>query len=169
MTTEPQAVSLAVQRATRESFTPSDDELTTWASAAVLKVAPEPGQWTFDLSIRIVDEAEGRELNARYRGKDSATNVLSFPSDLPPSVCEEMETRSGSRVLGDLLICAPVVNKEAVEQGKNGPSHWAHLVVHGVLHLFGHDHLESEQAETMEALETDILESLGIPDPYREQ
>lgn len=106
-------------------------------------------------------------MNARYRGKETATNVLSFPSDLPAAVSKEMAEGSGTRILGDLLICAPVVNREAREQGKTSAQHWAHLLVHGVLHLLGHDHLEKEQAEAMETLEINILGSLGIADPYR--
>jgi probable rRNA maturation factor len=111
------------------------------------------------VAIRIVDAAEGRELNRRYRGKDYATNVLSFPADPVPGV--------DLPLLGDLALCAPVVLREAPEQGKAPAHHWAHLTVHGVLHLLGHDHLVAADAERMEALETRILATLGIPDPYR--
>ena len=111
-----------------------------------------------ELAIRIVDADEGRALNRDYRGKDYATNVLSFPAELPPGVQLPL--------LGDLAICAPVVQREALEQGKRAKDHWAHLTVHGVLHLLGYDHIADDEAETMEALETRILAGLGIADPY---
>ncbi len=111
-----------------------------------------------ELSIRIVGAREGRALNRRYRGKDHATNVLSFPVELPRGV--------ESPLLGDLAICAPVVAREAREQGKLPRDHYAHLTVHGVLHLLGHDHQNDHEAARMEALETRILASLGIADPY---
>ena len=111
-----------------------------------------------ELSIRIVDTAEGRALNRDYRGKDYATNVLSFPAELPPGI--------DLPLIGDLAICAPVVLREAAEQSKLARDHWAHLTVHGVLHLLGHDHLEDAEAERMERLETRILAGLGIADPY---
>ena len=111
-----------------------------------------------ELSIRIVDIAEGRALNRDYRGKDYATNVLSFPAELPPGVSLPL--------IGDLAICAPVVAREAAEQGKDPRDHWAHMTVHGVLHLLGYDHIQDSEAEAMEALETRILAGLGIADPY---
>lgn len=111
-----------------------------------------------EVSIRIVDEDEGRALNLQWRARDHATNVLSFPADLPPEL--------GLPLLGDLVLCAPVVAREAREQGKPEPDHWAHLTVHGVLHLIGHDHLEPAEADVMEDLERTILARLGIRDPY---
>ncbi|HKK22196.1 MAG TPA: rRNA maturation RNase YbeY, partial [Pseudohaliea sp.] len=111
-----------------------------------------------ELTVRVVDEAEGRELNRRYRGKDYATNVLSFPADLPPGV--------DLPLLGDLVLCAPVVAREAAGQGKLEAHHWAHLTVHGVLHLLGEDHQGDAEAERMEAAERRILAGLGMPDPY---
>jgi probable rRNA maturation factor len=111
-----------------------------------------------ELSIRIVDTDEGRTLNREYRGKDYATNVLSFPVELPPGVTLPL--------IGDLAICAPVVAREAKEQGKVARDHWAHMTVHGVLHLLGYDHIDDDEAEAMEALETRILAKLGIADPY---
>ena len=111
-----------------------------------------------ELSIRIVDAREGRALNRRYRDRDYATNVLSFPVELPPGVA--------SPLLGDLAICAPVVAREAREQGKALRDHYAHLTVHGVLHLLGFDHQEDADAARMEKLETGILAKLGVPDPY---
>ena len=111
-----------------------------------------------ELSIRIVDIDEGQALNRDYRGKDYATNVLSFPAELPPGVKLPL--------IGDLAICAPVVQREAAEQGKLPRHHWAHLTIHGVLHLLGYDHIQDNDAERMEALETRILAGLGIADPY---
>ena len=107
-----------------------------------------------ELTIRLVDEAEGRELNHTWRQKDYATNVLSFPYETEPVV------------LGDLVICAPVVAREAGEQGKTLEAHFAHLVVHGMLHLQGYDHEAEADALVMEKLETDILRGLGYADPY---
>ena len=111
-----------------------------------------------DLAIRVVDAKEGQSLNRHYRGKDYATNVLSFPVDLPEGVDLPM--------LGDLVICAPVVAREAKEQGKPLASHYAHLTVHGVLHLLGLDHEDEREAEAMEQIEREILSALGYPDPY---
>ncbi len=111
-----------------------------------------------ELSIRLVDAEEGRELNHRYRGRDYATNVLSFPVELPAGV--------SSPLLGDIVLCAPVIAREAQEQGKSGRDHFAHLTVHGVLHLLGHDHGESAAALAMEALEIRALATLKIKNPY---
>ena len=111
-----------------------------------------------DLAIRIVDTKEGRSLNRHYRGKDYATNVLSFPAELPEGV--------NLPLLGDLVICAPVVAREAAEQGKSLAAHYAHLTVHGVLHLLGLDHEDEREAEAMERFEREILADLGLPDPY---
>jgi probable rRNA maturation factor len=113
---------------------------------------------TSSLAIRVVDAAESQELNRTYRDKDKPTNVLSFPFDLPPEI-EETH-------LGDLAICAEVVAEEAQEQGKPLAAHWAHMVVHGVLHLRGFDHIEDVDADVMEERERVILDSLGISDPY---
>ena len=111
-----------------------------------------------ELAIRIVGLEEGQALNRDYRGKDYPTNVLSFPAELPPGVALPL--------IGDLAICAPVVAREAAEQGKKPAQHWAHMTVHGVLHLLGFDHMEDADAERMESLEKRILASLGIADPY---
>lgn len=112
-----------------------------------------------ELSIRLVGAEEGRHLNHQYRGRDYATNVLSFPAELPPGVRLPL--------IGDLIVCAPVVAREAAEQGKAARDHYAHLTVHGVLHLLGYDHEHDADAERMEALETRVLAGLGIADPYR--
>ena len=108
-------------------------------------------------TIRIVDEAESQELNRRYRGKDKSTNVLSFPYD---------GDMLDVPILGDIVICGPVVAMEAQQQGKEPRAHWAHLVVHGCLHLLGYDHVQESEAEVMEACERKILAGMGFPDPY---
>lgn len=113
-----------------------------------------------ELSIRIVDGDEGRALNKQYRDKDYATNVLSFAAELPAGI--------DLPLLGDLAICAPVVRREAARQGKRPHDHWAHMTVHGVLHLLGFDHIIDAEAERMEALERRILAGLDISDPYAE-
>jgi probable rRNA maturation factor len=127
-----------------------------WAAAAV-----EGRIRRADLAIRIVDTKEACSLNRHYRGKDYATNVLSFPADLPP----EMNVP----LLGDLVICAPVVAKEAAEQGKSLAAHYAHLTIHGVLHLLGLDHEDEREAEAMELIERELLADLGYADPYAER
>ncbi|OSM96375.1 MULTISPECIES: rRNA maturation RNase YbeY [Lonsdalea] len=111
-----------------------------------------------EVTIRIVDEAESHQLNQTYRGKDKPTNVLSFPFEAPPEV--ELP------LLGDLIICRQVVEQEAVEQEKTQEEHWAHMVVHGCLHLLGYDHIEDSEAEEMESLETEIMQGMGYADPY---
>ena len=112
-----------------------------------------------ELTIRLVDDTEGRELNHTWRQKDYATNVLSFPADVPDELLD-------IPLLGDLVICVAVVEREAKEQGKALEAHWAHLVMHGCLHLLGYDHIDDEEAEEMEALERTLLAELGHPDPY---
>ena len=109
-----------------------------------------------------VDEAEAQRYNREYRNRDYATNVLSFPAELPEGLPEEFR----QSLLGDLLICAPVVTREAREQQRPEVDHWAHLTVHGLLHLLGYDHEQPGDAVVMESLETEILQKLGISDPY---
>lgn len=135
---------------------PSPASFRRWAEAAL---AGARRRRAAELSIRIVGAREGRTLNRTYRDKDYATNVLSFPTDLPPGVRLPL--------LGDIAICAPVVRREAAEQDKPVAHHWAHLTVHGVLHLLGYDHIEEAEAEKMETLETRVLKGLGIPNPYQ--
>jgi probable rRNA maturation factor len=148
---------LEVQTATSHAGIPGADRFQCWVEAAL---AGKDGRFT--LAIRIVDEKEAREHNRDYRGKDYATNVLSFPAELPQGL------PSGIRLsqLGDVLICAPVVAREAAEQGRPEAEHWAHLTIHGVLHLLGYDHEKPDEARRMESLETEILAKLGISDPY---
>lgn len=145
---------LELQRASQAGDLPADDAFRHWAEAAL-----EENEEA-ELVIRLVDEAESQQLNRDYRGRDRPTNVLSFAFEPPPGV--------PSAHLGDLVICAPVVAREARQQRKPLLNHWAHMVVHGILHLRGFDHQVSAEAERMEARERRILAGLGIPDPYRE-
>lgn len=144
---------LSYQRATTFPVPPRQVVL-RWARAALLA-------GTMRVTVRFVDEAEGRALNRDYRGKDYATNVLSFPYEVP------VGAEAGER-MGDLVICAPVVHREAAEQGKALEAHCAHLIVHGMLHLQGFDHKRDDEADVMEAKEREILARLGFPDPYAE-
>ena len=132
---------------------PTEEQIAQWATAAV---QPEGGE--VEMTVRIVDEAESHELNLTYRGKDRPTNVLSFPFECPDEVALPL--------LGDLVICRQVVEREAAEQEKPLMAHWAHMVVHGSLHLLGYDHIEDDEAEEMESLETQIMQGLGFDDPY---
>ncbi|MBL0523534.1 rRNA maturation RNase YbeY [Aeromonas dhakensis] len=132
---------------------PSETQLQGWLDGTILGFQQEA-----EVTVRIVDEAESNELNLTYRGKDKPTNVLSFPFEAPPGL--ELP------LLGDLVICRQVVEHEAIEQGKPLMAHWAHMVVHGSLHLLGYDHIEDDEAEEMEALERDIMQELGFADPY---
>ncbi|MNY07580.1 Endoribonuclease YbeY [compost metagenome] len=147
-------VELDLQLATAAANLPSEAQLRQWCELA-LRQRSAPSE----LTIRIVDEAEGRELNLTWRGKDYATNVLSFPADIPEGLLD-------IPLLGDLVICAQVVAREAGEQGKSLDAHWAHLTLHGCLHLLGYDHIDDDEAEEMEALERQLLAELGYPDPY---
>lgn len=137
---------ISVQFASTHHNSPSKQQFAKWAKAA-LNVDTE-------VAIRIVDEQEGRELNSMYRGKDYATNVLTFPLTEEP------------HLMGDIIICAPVVESEAQFQQKSLEAHYAHLTVHGILHLHGYDHEMEAQAELMESLEISILAKLGYANPY---
>jgi probable rRNA maturation factor len=112
------------------------------------------------IALRLVDAGEGQRLNAQFRQRDYATNVLSFPAELRPA-------RNAPEILGDIAICAPVVLREALEQGKPARAHFAHMTIHGVLHLLGHDHVDERDARAMEALERRLLASIGVADPYQ--
>ncbi len=142
----PARLSLSVQYAVREASLPTRAEVRKWVRAS------RPG--AAEVTVRFVDAEEGRALNARYRGKNHATNVLTFPYAREPALS------------GDLVLCLPVVLREAAEQGKTASAHFAHLVVHGMLHLQGYDHETGAEARIMERMERDILDRLGYPDPY---
>ena len=148
---------LEVQRATTLASVPDDDQFQLWVDAALAGKSDQ-----FSLTIRIVDEPEAQRFNRDYRNKDYATNVLSFPAELPEGLPAEVRQSQP----GDLLICAPVVAREATEQHRPETDHWAHLTIHGVLHLLGYDHEQADEVIVMESLETEILAGLGISDPY---
>lgn len=139
-------ISITTQYASQQTNLPTQNQFRKWAKAAI-RVDTE-------VTIRLVDEAEGRALNKTYRGKDYATNVLTFPLTEEP------------HLMGDIIICAPVVAAEALAQNKPLEAHYAHLTVHGILHLHGYDHEIEAQAELMESLETAIVSKLGYANPY---
>ncbi|NCA70926.1 MAG: rRNA maturation RNase YbeY [Sphingobacteriia bacterium] len=151
---------LDLQIATQRPDLPTPTDFERWAEVA-LRGRRERAA----LTIRVVDEAEGADLNGTYRGRVGATNVLSFPFELPPGLDHSDPIAD---LLGDLVICAEVVEREAREQAKTADAHWAHMVVHGVLHLLGHDHLTESDAAAMERLESLILGELGFPSPYED-
>ena len=142
-----------VQYAVSADGIPGAESIRHWAVRAL-----PAGQESAELSVRVVDEAEITALNRQYRGKDGPTNVLSVPYEAIPGI--------DSKLLGDVVICAPVVAGEAIAQGKPLAAHWAHMVIHGVLHLLGHDHHREDDAERMESIEIGLLGELGFPDPY---
>lgn len=154
-------INVDIQRATVAAFVPMDEEM----QQSIAVAATESGRDVRgDISVRIVDEAEMTELNHRYRGKQRSTNVLAFPAELGdlPGL-----PASDAGLLGDLVICAPVVAREAAEQGKPEAVHWAHMVVHGMLHLLGYDHETDAEAKEMESLEIAALARLGVENPYK--
>lgn len=157
MTKGPIRLDIAVGYAIPRKGLPSAVSFRRWATAVLAGRIREA-----DLAIRLVGSKEGRALNRHYRGKDYATNVLSFPAELP----EGLPPGVRMPLLGDLVICAQVVAREAREQGKPLNAHYAHLTVHGVLHLLGWDHEDSREADAMEQLEREILAGLGLDDPY---
>ncbi|UAW99190.1 rRNA maturation RNase YbeY [Halopseudomonas nanhaiensis] len=146
------AIEVDIQRASEAADQPDDESFIRWAGLAL---RDRPGH---ELTIRLVDEDESRTLNREYRDRDYPTNVLSFPADLPPEL--------NIPLLGDLVVCVQVVQREALEQRKSAESHWAHMVIHGCLHLLGHDHIDDAQAEEMEEIERQLMAELGFPDPY---
>jgi probable rRNA maturation factor len=155
-------VTVDLQVASTSPDVPDEQQLHDWAKSALLAASGSTAG-SFELSVRLVDEDEGRKLNLQYRQQDNSTNVLSFPFDSPAGLPENTVT-----TLGDLVVCVPVVEREAGEQNKAAVDHWAHMVIHGTLHLLGYDHESEAQATAMEALEINILRDFGIENPYRE-
>ena len=141
-------------------WAPTAAQIRTWASAALGRRAAGA-----ELAVRVVKPAESKRLNARYRGRDNATNVLSFP--VPELPARAAAPRRAPRLLGDLVICASVVRAEARQQRKTIKAHWAHLVIHGALHLLGYDHEQDDEARRMERREVAVLKRFGITNPYR--
>lgn len=140
----------------KDSDLPSENDLKQWLSA-VLKSQLDNHK---EITLRFVSEEESKQLNSQYRDKNTPTNVLSFPFESPPEL--------NLPLLGDLVICKPVIEREALEQGKALLHHYAHMVIHGCLHLYGYDHIKDAEAEVMETLEIDLLSHLNIDDPYQE-
>lgn len=147
---------LDIQIATEMTELPDSGQFQQWVDAAL-----GDSETDNEIVIRVVDEEESAQLNLQYRHKSGPTNVLSFPFEAPPGM--ELE------LLGDLVVCAPVVAREAKQQQKKLLDHWAHIIVHGVLHLLGYDHIEEADAERMESLEINILQQLNIRNPYLEE
>lgn len=150
-------ITLDLQIAVEDTSTlPSTEQFQLWVDSALSHTNK-----SWELTIRIVENKESQQLNNEYRGKNKPTNVLSFPFEVPDGI--------DLPLLGDLVISAQVVAEEAMEQSKQTSSHWAHMVIHGCLHLLGYDHIEDDEAEEMEALEIELLAKLNINNPYLEQ
>jgi len=152
---------LDLQLACADAALPTLERFDAWARAAIGAARPVAA-----LTIRLVESEESQALNRDYRGIDRPTNVLSFPFEVPPGIDPEDPVQA---LLGDLVICPAVVRREAREQGKDETAHWAHMVVHGILHLLDYDHITEAGASEMEALETRILGGLGFPPPYDDE
>lgn len=148
---------LLIQNLQEDCSVPTDELMQKWAGQALDK------DDDVQVSLRIVDLEESQQLNHEYREKDKPTNVLSFPMELPEELIKEMDVS----LLGDLVICAQVVVEEAAQQEKTNDAHWAHMLVHGMLHLQGYDHIEDDDAEQMELKEIEILNKLGFDNPYQ--
>lgn len=150
-------VTVELSDGSSDCWTPNRDDLEQWSQIALQCARFEQDA---ELSLRFVDEAEGKQLNLDYRGKDYATNVLSFPMQMP------VATDDTRHILGDIVICPAVVKSEADKQDKELRNHWAHLIIHGTLHLLGYEHQDDANAEIMEGLEIKALQMLGLPNPY---
>jgi probable rRNA maturation factor len=146
---------IEIQTVHQASNLPDEQQIQGWVDAALQNHPSDT-----EIVVRIVDEQESAELNQQYRHKSGPTNILSFPVELPEGI--ELD------LLGDLVICAPVLEKEALEQQKVLADHWAHIIIHGVLHLLGYDHIEDDEAEVMESKEISILNTLQIANPYQQ-
>ena len=147
-------VTVDLQVASEHAFIPSETKMHCWVNTVTVLHKKN----NMEVSIRVIDEKESAMLNHTWRGKKGATNVLSFPAELPEDI--------PLALLGDLAICAPLIEQEAVAQHKTREAHWAHIVIHGTLHLLGYDHIKESDAIEMETLESHIMYKLGYPDPY---
>jgi len=147
------SIEVDIQYATDWPDLPNEDQLKLWVETALENVKKNA-----ELTIRIVDEDEGKQLNEQWQKSQGPTNVLSFTYEGEPNIAPDL--------LGDIVICAPVVSREAKEQNKNNHAHWAHMVIHGVLHLSGFDHIKPQDADCMENLEIKLLEKLNYNNPY---
>ena len=150
------SITLDCQRVVSYDWLPSDEQLERWVHVAIHNERPDG-----EVTVRITDRQESQQLNHEYRGKDKPTNVLSFPFEAPAPIQLPL--------LGDLVICAPVVEQEAKEQHKELEAHWAHMVIHGCLHLLGYDHIDDAEAEAMEQLEIALMLELGYNNPYESE
>lgn len=148
---------ITIQYAADKKLAPAKALIATWAEQALAGNTDKT-----DVTIRIVDSQEMAALNTTFRHKQGPTNVLSFPAALPEGISEEFP------MLGDIIICAEVVNREADEQHKSPQSHWAHMVIHGIFHLLGYDHVKDDEAEAMEKMEINVMRKLGFANPYED-
>jgi len=159
-------VFLNIDQSVDSLYVPAEAQLTAWIEHAI-KGAPGIDDSThYEVSLSIVDEAAIQTLNRNYRSKDKPTNVLSFPSGMP--VLHGEDDGAAQQALGDIIVCQPIIAAEAAAQNKPIEHHWAHMMVHSVLHLVGHDHVQSDEADAMEALEVQLLDALAIPNPYQQ-
>jgi len=160
-------IEVELQNTNNFSTVPNKSALQNWSNAALQKT---DSSGSMSLVIRVVNEEEGIALNLAYRDKNSATNILSFPYEVPEYATDipELEEEYARAYLGDLVLCEKVVINEAKAQNKTLEQHWAHLIVHGVLHLQGYNHIDDGDALIMESLEIRIMESLGFDNPYLE-
>lgn len=147
--------SVEIQTIFESAGQPNEQQMQQWIDTALADVNRDT-----EIVVRIVDESESAELNEQYRHKQGATNILSFPVEIPEGI--------DLNLLGDLVICAPVLEQEAQQQDKPLTHHWAHIIIHGVLHLLGYNHLDDEEAEEMESKEIALLQQLNIPNPYQQ-
>jgi len=149
--------SVEIQTIFESAGQPDEQHIQLWIDTALEGIEDDT-----EIVVRIVDEQESAELNQQYRHKQGATNILSFPVEIPEGIDLDLN------LLGDLVICAPVLEQEAQQQGKPLAHHWAHIIIHGVLHLLGYDHLDDTEADEMESKEIALLQTLNIPNPYQQ-